>query len=107
MHGSDHHQTPLHIELVIQDACPLCCVVETELAAFSSRRRNISFSTVNLDHEMNGSSSRFTHIVPAVWVNGVLWTLGEVNMSTFEKRIDSLLKNILLNKQMEETKWKH
>tara|TARA_B100000315_G_C14587849_1_gene594096 strand:- start:29 stop:334 length:306 start_codon:yes stop_codon:yes gene_type:complete len=82
----------IKIQLIIRDDCTLCDQAVKNLTKYCESRDCISLEVINLDLGQNPPQGKQNFIIPAVWVNDKLWSLGILDLNRFNNRMNQLLR---------------
>ena len=75
----------MDFDLIVADNCCACERAEEKLREFSSQKDFIIFSTSSQEH-----SKYRTTIVPSLFINGKLFSYGDIDIKKLEQKVLSL-----------------
>lgn len=84
----------IEVTLILRDKCPECDYAEELLHRYCRETDSVDLKVVNLDRGEFVPQVKRTYIVPAIWVNERLWSLGSFSVDRFDYRISQLLDEI-------------
>ncbi len=84
----------MDFDLVVAEKCCACERVEKELLKFTANKKYINFNT-----SIQNLSNYKTSIVPSLFINGKLFSYGDVNIKQLNKKVNKINReeiNILI-----------
>jgi len=90
--------TPIVVQLVVRDNCPMCHQVWQELEQYSRFNQELSLELLNLDKGDVAPNGKQSYLTPALWINQRLWSVGELKKTRFENYVNRLINGKSIQK---------